>query len=225
MKTMKRTAALLLALFLTLSICVPPATAKTISSAKAEHVFFYAKNAEGKSVLLKGMRLSELKTLAHGQKNGKNYYISATDNYPTTQYCEGKGFTVEELLAYVKKKTTVQGADKLGFSGSDAMYFMATDGYGNYSRSWTYDELYGVKRYYFEGLYDSWSTGWEVGGSPPSGCAKPETKSSPTSCREKNGCAFWRWMQWRSRNWRMFRERGAVGFSDRLHASGRGGDG
>ncbi len=63
------------------------------------------------------------------------------------------------------------------------------------------------------------------GGSPPSGCAKPETKSSPTSCREKNGCAFWRWMQRRSRSWRMFRERGAAGFSDRLHASGRGGDG
>ena len=48
------------------------------------------------------------------------------------------------------------------------MYFMATDGYGNYSRSWTYDELYGVKRYYFEGLYDSWSTGWEVGGEQSS---------------------------------------------------------
>ena len=56
-------------------------------------------------------------------------------------------------------------------------------------------------------------------------CAKPETKSSPTSCREKNGCAFWHWMQRRSRSWRMFRERGAAGFSDRLHASGRGGDG
>ena len=142
--------------------------AKTISSAKAENIFFYAKNAEGKSVLLKVMRLSELKTLAHGQKNGKNYFISTTDNYTATQYCEGRGFTVEELLSHVKQKTTVSGADKLRFSGSDTLHLMATDSYGNYSRSWMYDELYGVKRYYFEGRYDSWNTGWETAGEDSS---------------------------------------------------------
>ena len=110
------------------------------------------------------MCLSELKTLAHGQKNGKNYFISTTDNYPATQYCEGRGFTVEELLSHVKQKTTVSGAGKLRFSGSDTLHLMATDSYGNYSRSWMYDELYGVKRYYFEGLYDNWNTGWEIAG-------------------------------------------------------------
>lgn len=151
------------------------AQAKTISSAKGENIFFYAENAAGKSVLLKVIPLSDLKTLAHGQltngltgtDTGKNYYISTTDNYPTTQYCEARGITVPELVDYVKKVTTVSGASGLSFSGSDAIDLMATDSYGSYSRSWTYDQLYGVNRYYFEGLYDAatgWKTAWEIAG-------------------------------------------------------------
>jgi hypothetical protein len=41
---------------------------------------------------------------------------------------------------------------------------MATDSYGNYNRSWTYSELYGVTRYYFEGLFNSWKVTWEIAG-------------------------------------------------------------
>jgi len=144
-----------------------PASAKTISSARSDHVFFYAENAAGKSVLLKVMSLSELKKLSHGQPDGSDYSISATDNYPTTQYCEARGFTVGELLDYVKSVTAVQGASALTYTGGDTLRLMATDGYGNYSRSWTCNQLYGVKRYYFEGLYDSskgWNTGWEIAG-------------------------------------------------------------
>ena len=162
----KRLLILLLCLALLLALLLP-AQAKTIASAGAQNVFFYALNAEGKSVLLKVMPLSELQALAHGQADGTNYCISATDNYPTTQYCEGRGFTVMELLDHVKAATTVPGADRLSFSGGDTLRLMATDSYGNYTRSWTAQQLYGVKRYYFEGLYDSvhgWKTGWEVAG-------------------------------------------------------------
>lgn len=151
------------------------AQAKTLSSAKAERVFFYAVNNEGKSVLLKVIPIADLKALSHGQLSGvttgkdtgENYYISTTDNYPATQYCEARGITIPELVDYVKGVTTVTGAARIGFRGSDILRLMATDSYGNYSRSWTCDQLYGVDRYYFEGLYDDkagWNTGWEIAG-------------------------------------------------------------
>lgn len=160
---------IILPLFVAVALCLLTTAvgAKTISSAKADNVFFYAANAAGKSVLLKVVPLSELKAIAHGTEDGTNYYISSTDNYPTTQYCEARGFTIPELVDYVKEKTTVSGANSLNFSGADKIQLMATDSYGNYSRSWTCDQLYGVKRYYFEGLYDSahgWKPGWEIAG-------------------------------------------------------------
>ncbi|WP_312636579.1 S-layer homology domain-containing protein [Oscillibacter sp.] len=156
-------------LFLALAVCLlsVPAGAKTISSERGNNIFFYATNASGKSVLLKVLPLSDLKVLTHGTEEGTNYYISSTDNYPTTQYCEARGFTIPELVDCVKEKTGVSGAAELSFSGTDKIQLMATDSYGTYSRVWTYDQLYGVKRYYFEGLYDreqGWNTGWEVGG-------------------------------------------------------------
>lgn len=148
--------------------------AKTIDSAKAESVFFYATNSEGKSVLMKVVPLGDIEAIEHGQLSGissgkdtgENYYISCTDNYPTTQYCEAKGITVSELLSYIKRVSKVNGADSLTFGGEDAIKLMATDSYGSYTRSWTYSELYGVPRYFFEGLYDAckgWKSGWELG--------------------------------------------------------------
>ena len=163
----KRFLPLILALALLLALCAVPAQAKTIESARADNIFFYVLNAEGKSVLLKVMPLSELRQLSHGQPDGRNYYISTTDNYPTTQYCEARGFTVMELLEHVEAVTTVPGANSIGFTGGDTLRLMATDSYGNYSRAWTAEQLYGVMRYYFEGLYDSahgWKTAWEVAG-------------------------------------------------------------
>ena len=160
---MKKVISTLLAVVLLLSLALS-ASAKTISSDSADNVFFYATNTQGKAVLLKIIPLDELKALSHGQPNGNNYYVSTTDNYPTTQYCEARGVTVDELLSYVKAKSTVSGARSVGFSGEDELRLMATDGYGSYSRNWTYDELYGVKRYYFEGLFNSWRMGWEIAG-------------------------------------------------------------
>ncbi len=149
------------------------AEAKTQDSTKAQNIFFYVKNDEGKSVLMKVMSLDELKKLSHGQlsadgaETGQNYYMSSTDNYPTTQYCEARGFTIPELVEYVKNGSSVPGASAITYQGDDLIRFMATDSYGNYMHSWTYNDLYGVDRYYFEGLYDAsngWNTGWEISG-------------------------------------------------------------
>ena len=168
---MKKLTAIVLALVLCLSF-ITVAHAKTAESAKSDIVFVYAKNAEGKDVLLKIIPLAELKKISHGQLSngltgtdtGKNYYISSTDNYPTTQYCEARGITVPELVDYVKSVTTVANASQIGFTGSDKIRLMATDSYGMYNRVWTYNELYGVPRYYFEGLTNAWHTGWELAG-------------------------------------------------------------
>ncbi len=143
------------------------ATAKTVSSGRADNVFFYVKNNQNESVLLRVMTLSELKELAHGQADGGNYSFSATDNYPTTQYGAARGFTISELLEYVIDTSDVSGVSKLTFNGNDTIRFMATDGYGSYSRGWSYEDLYGATRYYFPDLYDDdigWKLGWEVAG-------------------------------------------------------------
>ena len=165
---MKKLISTILAAAMLLTLWAVPASAKTISSPKADYVFFYITNADGKAVLLDIIPLEELKALSHGQANGENYYISTTDNYPTTQYCEARGFTVNELVEYVRKNTTVSGASAVGFSGGDTIRLMATDGYGSYSRAWSCDELYGETRYYFEGLFDSWRTAWEIAGEDSS---------------------------------------------------------
>ncbi|MDR3277905.1 MAG: S-layer homology domain-containing protein [Oscillospiraceae bacterium] len=161
----KRIWSVILALALLLALA-PGGAAKTLESAKAENIFFYAANAAGKAVLLKVIPLEDLKKIAHGQADGKNYYISSTDNYPTTQYCEARGVTIPELVDYVKSKTSVSGAAALGFSGGDILRLMATDSFGNYNRVWTYDELYGAPRYYFEGLFakTGWRPAWEIAG-------------------------------------------------------------
>jgi hypothetical protein len=159
----KRVTAVLLALVLLFAVITPlSVSAKTVESAKAENIFVYATNADGKAVLLKVVTLDELKAISHGQPNGENYYISSTDNYPTTQYCEAVGITIPELIEYVKRVTTVAGADKLTFAGGDTIKLMATDSFGNYNRSWTYNELYGTPRYYFEQLFTAWKSAWEI---------------------------------------------------------------
>lgn len=174
---MKKLLGILLVAVIILSGFILPDTsaeAKTLSSASVENLFFYALNNDGKCILLKVIQLNDLKARQHGQlaeitsgkDSGRDFNFSCTDNLPTTQYCEAKGFTIPELINYVKDITTVSGADQLAYSGSDTIRLMATDSYGAYNRSWTYNDLYGVNRYYFEGLFaenqGGWQMGWEI---------------------------------------------------------------
>lgn len=147
------------------------ADAKTISSAKGDTIFLYAEDAAGKAVLTNILKLDDLKKLTHGQENGDNYYYSSTDNYPTTQYCEAKGLTIDELLEEAAKHSSATGAENLHFQAGDVVSLMATDSYGNYTRTWNYEDLCAPDRYYFEDLYDpehGWKTSWEVAGEDTS---------------------------------------------------------
>jgi hypothetical protein len=168
----KRAVALLLSAAL-LPLLGARGQAKTMESASVENVFFYATNSQGQQVLLRVMPLTQLSDMQHGQLSqitsgadtGTNYYVSYTDNFPATGYGEGKGFTVMELVDYIKRTSPVEGVENITFQGEDVICFMATDGGGNYARSYSYTQMYGEKRYYFEGLYDSqigWSADWEM---------------------------------------------------------------
>lgn len=168
---MKRAVSVMLAFVMMLTavpfLTAQTAEAKTVISAKADQVFIYAEDAQGKDVLMGVYPLSELRELSHQQDNGDNYYYSSTDNYPTTQYCEARGFTIQELVDYVSAHSSAEGASDLSFGSGDTVYLMATDSYGNYTRNWSYDQLYELDRYYFEGIYDKekgWKTGWEIAG-------------------------------------------------------------
>ena len=153
------------------SIMMLPVSAKTQTSAKGQQLFFYVADKNGKAVLADIIPYSQLESMSHGQADGSNYWYSSTDNYPTTQYCEARGFTIQELMDYVKKSSDISGKESLTFSGEDSLSFMATDSYGIYTRTWTAENLTEKTRYYFEGLYDSskgWKSGWEAGGEDKS---------------------------------------------------------
>ncbi|MCD7948054.1 MAG: S-layer homology domain-containing protein [Oscillospiraceae bacterium] len=167
MKIGKRISGLACSVLLVFSLFIVPSSAKTLESTSVETVFVYAINKEGKRVLLRAVPMSELNKLEHGQltngmtgeDTGLDYYYSYTDNFPATGYCEARGFTVPELLDYVQKTTSIADAQNVTYSGDDVLSIMATDGIGTYARRYTYNTLYGEKRYYFEGLYDQ-ATGW-----------------------------------------------------------------
>jgi hypothetical protein len=170
-KKMKRTVSVItaaaLAFMLAMPVFPPEAEAKTVSSEKAQNIFIYGEDADGKDVLMGTWTLDDLKKIEHGQEDGRDYYYSSTDNYPTTQYCEARGFTIPELVSYVAENSTVAGASGFKFKSGDTIYLMATDSYGNYTRNWTYDALYEQTRFYFSGLYDAdtgWNSSWEVAG-------------------------------------------------------------
>jgi|GEM_PF-1780173 len=166
-------ATLLLAFTLQAALSGGEAAAKTITSAPAEQLFFYVTNDQGQDVLLKIVSLEALEELSHGQLSqvlsGEDtevdYYYAYTDNLPATGYAEAAGFTLPELVEYIKGVSPAPGAATIAYSGGDIMSFMATDSQGSYMKSWSYNTLYGVTRYYFPGMLDTangWQRGWEL---------------------------------------------------------------
>lgn len=137
------------------------AAAKTASSDAVSNVFFYAEDASGKNTLITVMDLDELDINAHGLDSGGSFMSLTIDRFPTIHYCEGIGYTLDELYQEAVNKATeenlIKNVQKLKFEGDNRIYLKSTDdrdykeNYDNY----TYNELYGVDRYYFPALYDA----------------------------------------------------------------------
>jgi uncharacterized repeat protein (TIGR02543 family) len=164
--------AALLVVIGTVQLAAPAAQAKTLAAQPAENIFFYVKNSAGKQVLLRVMTLDELHdSLSHsqgkapGDKNGPDYYVSYTDNLPTVCYRQGVGFTIDELTEYVEDDMSapnLAGVD-LTYAGNDRIGIIPTDAPTYAGGLWSYSTVYGVERYYFEGLYDP-QFGWTADG-------------------------------------------------------------
>ncbi len=137
------------------------AGAKTASSDAVSNVFFYAEDSAGKAALVTVMDLDELDINAHGQENGSSFMSLTIDRFPTVHYCEGIGYTLDELYQEAVNKAAdegiIQNVQELKFEGDNRIYLKSTDdkdykeNYDNY----TYKELYGADRYYFPALYDA----------------------------------------------------------------------
>lgn len=132
--------------------------AKTDDSDSVANVFFYAADSSGKDVLLTVMNLrDDLLADEHGAEDGGNYACLSLDKMPSVNYCEGRGYLFDELiLKAIDQAGDVENADKLTFSGQDKIAIMATDNqsFDNGSGTYTYEDLYGVARYFFPDLYD-----------------------------------------------------------------------
>jgi hypothetical protein len=148
---------LIIALIVVLCLVMIPfisQAAGTDNSDRAQTIFFYADDENGKLVLVKAISLDTLKAMSHGvDENMTTYYSSFIDNYPTPIYCEGKGITIPELMEYVINNSSVNGADSLTYDGNDRMFFICTD---KATINYTSDNLLNVDHYYYPDLYSNW---------------------------------------------------------------------
>jgi hypothetical protein len=131
-----------------------------------KYVYVYAKDAAGKDVLMSTLSFGALSALSHGNPDngGKNYYYSYTDNMPAARYTEARGFTIQELAAYLTARAPA--AAEFRFAGDDSLSVMASD-YSEYivPAVSTYTALYGEDRYYFPSFFDDesgWKQSWET---------------------------------------------------------------
>lgn len=131
--------------------------AKTDGSDAVSNVFFYAADRNGDDVLLSVMNLKEeLLSGQHGLGN-KNYSCLMLDKFPTTNYCEGKGYQFDELIQKAAEKAKgVEHAESLTFVGNDKIAMMTTDNqvFQEKNDNYSWNELYGVDRYFYPKLYD-----------------------------------------------------------------------
>ncbi len=145
--------------FSVVTISGEPVAAKTDSSDPVSNVFFYVKDSNDEDVLLTVMNLREDLVKEEGKApDGKNYSCLMIDKLPTTNYCEGRGYTLEELVEKaVSEADSVKNADQLSFKGNDKIAMMTTDNpqFQESSDNYSWNELYGVKRYFFPALYEA----------------------------------------------------------------------
>jgi hypothetical protein len=153
----KKKNVLLIALIVVLCLVMIPfisQAAGTDNSDRAQTIFFYADDENGKIVLVKSIPLDTLKAMSHGvDEDTTTYYSSFLDNYPTPTYCEGRGVTIPELMEYVISNSTVAGANSLTYDGNDRMFFICTD---NATINYTSNNLLNVDHYYYPGLFSNW---------------------------------------------------------------------
>lgn len=139
-----------------------PAAAKTHPDGQTVNTtFFYVINDKGQRILVSQIPVSRMETdMARGILDSKLHNYSVLDRYVTTVHQEAQGFTVNEYVKYAQRmsesdalrnvKLTFEDKDKIAFWEMDDKEYSSLDTY-------TYNDLYGVRRYNFPLLYKYWN--------------------------------------------------------------------
>ena len=122
---------------------------------------FYITNDKNEQILVSQLPVSDMeKDLQKGLIDNTVYNYSMLDRFVTTVHQECQGVTLPEFLRYAQDKSGNSGLKKLNltFEGKDEIRFWEMDqtGYDNLD-TYTWEELYGVKRYNFPMLYEYWN--------------------------------------------------------------------
>ncbi|MDR1246980.1 MAG: S-layer homology domain-containing protein [Clostridiales Family XIII bacterium] len=158
-------------LIITSAFAALPASAKTIPAGQTVGtVLFYVTNSGGEEILASHIAVSEMEAdMKAGKISTQNHNYSLLDRFVTTLHQEAQGFTVPEFIDYAKSKSSLAEirALPLSLSGNSVIRFWEIDqtGYDDLD-TYTYDDLYGVKRYNFPLLYEYWDYAKQDYGDP-----------------------------------------------------------
>ncbi len=157
----KRCAALALSLAMAAGISVAPAAAKTTAGdQRVETAFFYVTNAAGQDILVSQLPVAAMEQdLENGMMDNTLHNYSLLDSYVTPVHQEAQGLTVAQFVEYAQSKSTADNVAEadLTFQGKDSISFWEMDKTGYKDQdTYTYDQLYGTKRYNFPLIYQYW---------------------------------------------------------------------
>lgn len=124
-------------------------------------VLLYMTNSGNEKILVSQLPVSELESdLKEGLIDNTVYNYSMLDRFVTTVHQECQGLTLPEFLRYAQSKSGAAALRQvnLTFDGQDKVRFWEMDqnGYDDMD-TYTWKELYGVKRYNFPMLYEYWN--------------------------------------------------------------------
>ncbi len=124
-------------------------------------VLTYVKNSAGQDVLMSHITVDQMVSdLKAGKIDNTVHNYSLLDKYVTTVHQEAKGFTVADFIDYSQSKSESSDVKnlKLTFAGKDKIAFWELDQTGYDDKdTYSYNDLYGVKRYNFPKLYEYWN--------------------------------------------------------------------
>ena len=157
----KRCAALALSLAMAAGISAAPAAAKTAAGdQRVETAFFYVTNAAGQDILVSQLPVAAMEQdLENGMMDNTLHNYSLLDSYVTPVHQEAQGLTVAQFVEYAQSKSTADNVAEadLTFQGKDAVSFWEMDKTGYKDQdTYTYDQLYGTKRYNSPLIYQYW---------------------------------------------------------------------
>jgi len=123
-------------------------------------VFMYLLNDRNEQILVSQNSVNEMYNYYLENPDEFHFYnYSILDKFATPLHQEASGFTVLEFVKYALANSTDEGVRGISeiFEGEDQISFWEMDDTKfDDVDTYTYDDMYGVKRYNFPALYQNW---------------------------------------------------------------------